>query len=101
METGVEIISDERTRQITDEGYTSEMDDNQSCGELALAAACYAVPYYLRDSKDGSILPWPWNPKYYKPNKSPDKTGEGRIHELAKAGALIAAEIGRLERLNK
>ena len=101
MKTGLEIISDERTRQITDEGYTPGMDDNQTLGELALAAACYSITYYLRDSNNVSILPWPWAPKYYKPNKNPDKTGEGRIHELAKAGALIAAEIDRLQRLKE
>ena len=54
---------------------------------------------------------WPWQFKYYKPvnynrNKNtcdPEtKTDiEARIHELAKADALIAAEIDRLQRICK
>ena len=99
METGIEIIAKERKRQITEEGYNSKMDDSQSLGELALAAACYAIPYYLRCSNNDSLLPWPWSKEDYKPNRSPNKMGKGRIHELAKAGALIAAEIDRLQRL--
>lgn len=34
---------------------------------------------------------WPWNLKYWKPGE--------RIDELTKAGALIAAEIDRLQQI--
>lgn len=38
---------------------------------------------------------WPWDKSWWKP------TPDDRIRELIKAGALIAAEIDRLQRLNK
>ena len=101
METGVEIISDERTSQIIEEGYSLEEDDRQNNDELALAAACYAIPYHLRQymMDHYNIDLWPWESLSYKPSKS--QIGNDRIHELAKAGALIAAEIDRLNRLQK
>lgn len=50
---------------------------------------------------------WPWDNQFYKPSKGniytsenpPQENIDSRIHELAKAGALIAAEIDRLLRL--
>jgi hypothetical protein len=39
---------------------------------------------------------WPWKPDWWKPSPGTDE--EARIRELAKAGALIAAEIDRLQR---
>ncbi len=38
MKTGIELISEERQRQITDEGFDSDHDDMHSVGELADAA---------------------------------------------------------------
>jgi hypothetical protein len=38
---------------------------------------------------------WPWDREWWKP------TPNNRIRELAKAGALIAAEIDRLQRLEE
>lgn len=98
MKTGVELIAKERQRQIKQEGHTlkSDQDTNRS-QELAAAAACYAMP--PKDRKDACLFPadhngmpklWPWGSKWWKP------TSENRIKELVKAGALIAAEIDRL-----
>lgn len=84
---GIELITQERTRQINVEGWTKEHDDEHTNNELALAAICYAIP--------GTYLPsyWPstWDRKWYKPTT--------RIIDLVKAGALIAAEIDRLQRI--
>ena len=100
MKTGIEIIADERKRQIKEEGWTPEHDDQHTGGELAQAAAAYAFP---QDFIDGcldidtqfrltNLFPAWWVDSWWKP--SPDN----RIRELEKSGALIAAEIDRLQR---
>lgn len=82
--TGVELIAQERHRQISEEGWTAEHDRQHCDGSLAIVGAWYALP---PDNRDG--LPWPWSPASCKPDPN-------RIKELVKAGALIAAEIDRL-----
>lgn len=82
---GVELIAAERRRQVEAEGWTPEHDTKHWDGELALAAACYALPEAWRSDDI-----WPWHPGWWKPR--PDD----RVRELVKAGALIAAEIDRL-----
>lgn len=109
MTTGTDLIHKERDRQISEEGWTLDHDDNHASGELALAAACYAVPpdvilrrLRLRESNlIGEFYasdPWPWDRSWDK-RPSPGCATEDRIRALAKAGALIAAEIDRLHRL--
>ena len=88
---GIELIAAERERQITGEGFGSSRDDNYINEELALAASFYAMPFHKRNLEIMNWL-WPWHFTGWKP--SPDN----RIRELAKAGALIAAEIDRLKR---
>jgi len=101
MTTGIELISKERERQINKEGWTKEHDAEHCFGELANAAACYAMTdfYKNRDMvsiwcEDGTTrrvpVMWPWDGQWWKP------TQNDRIKELVKAGALIAAEIDRL-----
>lgn len=98
MKTGIELICEERQRQISQEGWTAEHDDQHSCGELSVAAAIYAAPGAAQGLPVGQrprnkILPfWPWDIGWYKP------TPDNRVRELVKAGALIAAEIDRLQR---
>jgi len=100
---GVERIAAERKRQIEKEGFTAEHDEGIPEHNLARAAACYALPEKLRNNptKSGETrIPlfdflWPWNLVWWKP------TPKNRIRELEKAGALIAAEIDRLLRLEK
>lgn len=93
MKTGIELIAEERQRQIEKEGWTPEHDDNHANGELAIAASCYAFPNYDTDAQVQSVLRFPWENDWWKP------TPDDRIRELQKAGALIAAEIDRLQRL--
>ena len=47
MNTGIELISKERQRQIEEEGWTPEHDNQHTEGELALVAALYATPIKL------------------------------------------------------
>lgn len=88
---GVSLIAAERDRQVNEEGWTDEHDDQHANESLSVAAACYALPTNLRFT---IMHLWPWARKWWKP--SPD-----RIRDLTKAGALIAAEIDRGLRLQK
>lgn len=92
MKTGVELIAAERERQIKEEGWTPEHDQQHHNEELAFVAALYAAPPHSRilDIRDLPIG-WPWGAKWWKP------TPNDRIRELTKSGALIAAEIDRLQ----
>jgi len=101
---GVALIAAERRRQVEAEGWTAKHDDEHTGGEIAKAAACYALPkkrtmrrvHYQppRDPAYSVRVPvaWPWDAEWWKP------TPEDRARELVKAGALIAAEIDRLQR---
>lgn len=104
MKLGIDVIADERLRQIVDEKHTYDKDDEYTEEELACAAASYALPAWKRKRVSSDFQPapqndavppvtWPWNSEHWKPS-------DDRIRELAKAGALIAAEIDRLGREN-
>lgn len=82
-------IAAERRRQRLEEGWTAEHDDEHFDGEMADAAACYA------STDPARVVRWPWASTWWKP--SPDD----RRRELVKAGALIVAEIERLERASR
>lgn len=100
----------ERARQVEAEGWTPEHDDAHQNREMAVAAGCYAI--FAAGTEDGRAatdLPgrytvdgkpikaffawqnvWPWDRSWWKPT-SPRR-------DLVKAGALILAEIERLDR---
>ena len=80
----------ERRRQRLAEGWTALHDDQHSAGELALAAAFYAANAFASSNSSVVLYGWPWHPTWYK------KTTPRR--DLEKAGALIQAEIERLDR---
>lgn len=96
MKTAIELIAQERERQIEKEGFTFKHDDNWDDDELANAAACYALNYKFSDKQiwDRPLvdLIWPFAPDEFKPEVC-------RIRNLVKAGALIVAEIERLQRI--
>ena len=94
MKTGVELIAEERKRQIEVEGWTLEHDKMHQIDQLALVACCYAMPERIRSWFNWlPIWPIEWSIKqWWKP------TPDDRVRELVKAGALIAAEIDRLQR---
>lgn len=114
MPSGIELIAAERQRQIEKEGWTAEHDEQHAYGELAMAAALYASPKQLYEmSRDGSWTvtfsdPWPWWDEKEGPRGGSftvpawDKRKKhNRLRRLVIAGALIAAEIDRLQRMNK
>jgi hypothetical protein len=92
--TGIERIAAERKRQIEEEGFTAEHDFQWSKGELVKAAICYLYPGNESVSRWQKIF-WPWKAKWWKPSPN------NRIRDLEKSGALIAAEIDRLQRLEE
>lgn len=112
MKTGIELIAEERARGISVEGWTPEHDDEHQNGELAKAAVCYADFGCVTEKREvfvqlargladpESFAPvladvpvnWPLAPEWWRP------VPNDRIRELVKAGALIAAEIDRLDR---
>ena len=99
----IDILS-ERQRQKAK--YTFEHDDVQTDGQLSFAAAAYAVAGASAVYEDDKVRPtkwdhsyiahvdrlWPWNWTYWKP--------KDRRHDLVRAGALIIAELERLDRAN-
>ena len=89
--TGAELITAERERQVEEEGWTTEHDSEHYQGELLMVASCYIMRPY---EKPAGWLPrcWPrnWHHHWWKP--------KDHIRDLVRAGALIAAEIDRLQR---
>lgn len=89
----------ERRRQITDEGWTPEHDDDHDNGALAAAASAYCLfaadelnPQSQGDGDFGRVIPdmWPFHVSWYKPDEP--------RRALVKAAALILAEIERIDR---
>lgn len=88
------MIHTERANQVM-RGLTPERDLAlyHMC-ELPRAAASYVTPQgYRNHGGDGVPKMWPWHPSTFKPG---GQTYEGRMAELAKAGALILAEMERM-----
>lgn len=86
----IDEIRQERVRQIKVEGWTAEHDDEHSSGEMAKAAACYALDAArAQEYRERSYWPWDWS--WWKP-RTPRKN-------LIRAAALIVAEIERIDRL--
>ncbi|ANP62347.1 hypothetical protein [Pseudomonas aeruginosa] len=87
-------VQAERKRQVEAEGWTPEHDDAHSHGQMARAAACYALAGSSAPN-DGTAallvsLAWPWDEQWWKPTSA--------RRDLVKACALALAEIERLDR---
>lgn len=85
----LDLIHAERNRQIHDKGWTPEHDDEHTDGELACAAAAFALSSTCRNFDEEIITAWPWG--------EPMQSGSPE-RDLIRAGALIVAEIERIER---
>lgn len=109
--TGADLIAEERVRQIKEEGFDNSHDNDWTDAEMVRAAVLYALPenyidFELRTHK-GVVnvnlvdVFWPshWDQSWWKPS---DGDGpDDRIRDLVKAGALIAAEIDRIQRMGE
>ena len=89
----------ERERQIKEEGWTSEHDDEHDAGELCGAGAAYALYtscalHPIGDAFGQDDIPpgWCWDYRWWKPT-TPRRN-------LVKAAALIIAEIEKIDRAN-
>ena len=88
-------VQAERKRQVEVEGWTPEHDDAHSHGQMARAAACYALAGSSAPN-DGTAallvsLAWPWDEQWWKPSTA--------RRDMVKACALGLAEIERLDRV--
>ena len=95
--TGAESIAAERKRQIEVERFSAQRDDPYNHAQLAGAAACYALicikpadPDMAEAAERAAVTFWPWGDVGLKRRSEREN--------LVKAGALIAAEIDRLDR---
>lgn len=102
--TGIELIAKER-KTHNKRGYNKNHDSMHSDGSLADTAAIYACTH-RGDSINGDAtlrqLIWGSLPSFpYQDREEYDwcTTQPDRVTELVKAGALIAAEIDRLQSL--
>ena len=94
---GAQLIAAERARQVEAEGYNPQHDDEHVNGELVEAACCYirqaigrrwlANKQYRQDPCPDE---WPWDDDAWNP-QTPER-------DFVKAGALLAAEINRVQR---
>ncbi|EJO8578629.1 hypothetical protein NT934_003992 [Salmonella enterica] len=78
----------ERQRQQSVEGWTPKHDDQYGKSQLLWASSCYL----LNTIQPFNRIPmdWPWDSSWWKPTNS--------RRDLVKAGALILAEIERIDR---
>jgi hypothetical protein len=89
-------IAAERERQITQEGWSLEHDDQHRDGSMAFAAASYIDPELYTPGWPYGESPrpvkWPrsWGLEWWKP--------KDRRRDLIRAAALLVAEIERLDR---
>jgi hypothetical protein len=110
-QTAIQDVIAERNRQKSQKGWTSEHDDEHDSGELATAAACYALPDEKREIRPFNVVRdigrsvgesilitgvdvvprlWPWDAEWWKP--------KDRRRDLVRAAALLIAEIERIDR---
>lgn len=102
MKTGIELIAEERQRQIEVEGYSQQHDSQHDTSEFICAAIIYAesakrgiVSHEFGNDNEIEIMvrkndlryEFPWGDSF-KPSTD--------IRDLVKAGALIAATIDRI-----
>lgn len=89
-DAAIEVLA-ERRRQIEKEGWTPEHDDEHAGGSMAAAAGCYALYADAYPNTGQPPASWPWVAECWNP--------KDRRRNLVRAGALILAEIERLDRL--
>lgn len=100
MSKAIDDVLAERRRQVEAEGWKPEHDDAHRQGELAAAAACYAmnnlsftIPNIALGHSVAMMVKnlWPWAVSWWKPTD--------HRRDLVKAAALLIAEIERIDRV--
>lgn len=95
--TGAELISNEYNRHFQSGERSPELDPAHANGEMMIAAACYLLHetgnVYFHPAGGLPPMAWPWESKWWKPAQG------DRVQDLVKAGAFIAAEIDRIQKL--
>ena len=86
--SGLDLITEERVKQIVKNGYTAFHDLKYSNKELLLAALAYLYATIFDDDSSG-LAYWPFDRE--------DWHNEGYVENLKKVGALIAAELDRIQ----
>lgn len=89
LSKAIHDVIGERVRQREIEGFDEAHDDEHTDGVIARAAGAYALAATNNHHHARGLL-WPWSQESWKP-KSPREN-------LVRAGALILAEIERLDR---
>lgn len=103
--TGAERIAAERARQVATERWDDAHDDRGGSGlhgPLGWAAAYYAAPdriHYAETERGTTVHLFPWDAEWNKRVPDDEATVASRVRDMEKAGALCAAEIDRLLRL--
>jgi hypothetical protein len=92
MKSGIELISEERSEQINKHGFTQDHDLHVEVNGGLVDAAIYLMMNYSGYSDNSRFFPEKWEESWR--NKFDEK---GDIDSLKVAGALIAAEIDRLQ----
>lgn len=84
----------ERQRQVEVERWTPAHDDHHDSGQMAVAAGYYALACGWPKERDigrgKTPVYWPWAPEWWKPRT--------KRENLVRSGALVLAEIERLDR---
>ena len=98
ISTGIERITKEMVRQLGSLGWSHLHDESHTKMQLAMAAKAYInYNWYVMIGNShetavaASLNFWPWKKEEFKPSLN-------MIRNLEKAGAMLAAEIDRLER---
>jgi hypothetical protein len=88
----------ERERQIAVEGYSINHDNAHARGELAYAAASRALEAACKLDPTSPHEHWAWINRLWPWRPYPRDKGHDPRHCLIIAGALIIAELERLDR---
>lgn len=91
LSAGALAIIAERRRQVEQEGWTSDHDANHIPGELAVAGGCYALHAF--EWNPDVPKKWRWDSLWWKPTDP--------RRNLVKAGALILAELDKMDAARK
>lgn len=106
MSPAIVAVNAERHRQVHVEGWDAAHDDEHTDRSLALVAALYATPIALTNFAGND--PWPWRyvdddlQSRTPPSNCWDKRNQhDERRRLVIAGALVVAELERLDRARK